>query len=111
MRAGQKRTRLEIQAQTEILDDYGDVDPDSNWSTVVDGEVWGHVKPMSGRELFEARQVVDDVTHQVTIWHWPGLTPKHRFKRAHSDSVLEIGSVIDPDERHAEMVCMCTERT
>ena len=105
MRAGQLRTRAEVQRIMEPRDKQGGIVP--SWETIA--HVWIKMVGLRGREYWSAQQVQSDVTHGVIMRYFAGLTSKHRLRLLHSQRVLNIQSVIDVDERHAEMQLMCVE--
>ena len=104
--------RVEIQAEQSTATDaadrnlYGEQGPD--WQTVA--TVWASVEPLSGRELWQAQQVVSEVTHRVRLRHnaYPGLTPKHRF-RVGGSRILGIAHCLNLEERNREWECLCAE--
>lgn len=98
------RERVEIQARTTAPDSYGQ--PIPTWATVA--TVWGKVEPLSGREAWQAQSVRPDVTHKVSVRYYAGLTPKHRF-RVDGTRVFSIEAVLDIEDRHRVMECMCKE--
>lgn len=100
---GEMRRLVEIQSRTMSRDGYGAAT--ATWAT--EDTVAAKVEPLSGREAWQAQQVRPDVTHQVTIRFWEGLTPKHRFR--FGTRVLNIASVIDLEERGRFQVCVCVE--
>ena len=65
--AGPLRHRVTVQrpAAPAARDAYGQ--PADAWDDV--DTVWAAIEPLAGRELFAARQVQADVTHQVTTRH------------------------------------------
>lgn len=103
MRAGKLRHRVEIQAVTEARDGHGGIT--RTWTTVVNR--WAAIEPLSGQERFSAQQVNPELTHQVRLRYWSGLTPKHRFK--HGSRYLSILSIVNVGERNIEQLCQCKE--
>ena len=63
MQAGPKRHRLEIQQDHPTRGPDGG--PISNWTTLA--TVWAEGGPLSGRELWQARQAQSDVTHVFKV--------------------------------------------
>lgn len=98
------RNRVTIQQPSASRGKLGGVK--EGWADV--GTVWAAVAPISGREFFAAQQVNSEVTHRVTIRYLPGVDAKMRV--IYGKRVLEIQSVIDPQERHVELQLMCVER-
>jgi len=105
MQSGKLRHRVDIQALTRA---YGtDGHPTDTWATSV--SVWAWVKPLSARELMEARSQESQVSHQVIMRYedCPTLTMAHRLK--YGDRVLNIGSLFSEGERDRQWVAMCIE--
>lgn len=100
---GLMRERVEVLSRSVSQDSYGG--SGQAWTPL--GEVWGKVEPLSGRELWQAQQVRPDVTHRVTIRHYPGLTPRHRLKLG--TRVFEVQSVLNLEERGRVTECLCVE--
>lgn len=98
------RDRVEIQSRAVNRGVYGEVSAPS-WTSVATR--WARVEPLSGREAWQAQQVRPDVTHKVTLRYYEGLGPRHRLKAG--SRVFNITSVIDTENRHREMVCVCVE--
>lgn len=105
MGAGDYRHLVTIQQPVETTDDLGQ--PVTTWSNVA--TVHAAVEPLEGRELFAAQAVRAETTTRVRIRYRSGITPKHRL--VYAGRVLNILSVIDPDERHREIVLLCSEVT
>lgn len=77
------------------------------WAT--EHAIWAEIKPLSGRELVEAQQVVADASHLVTIRYLSGVTPQKRILFGTRE--LYIESVQNTDERRRELVLTCVERS
>lgn len=101
---GKLRHRLEIQEGATSRNTYGEDTP--AWSTVATR--FASIEPLTGREAWLAKQVSPDVTHQVTMRHYDGLTPKHRLQ--FGTRLFEIESVRNVDELKRFVVCMCREQ-
>jgi len=106
MRAGKLRHRVEIQELGETRRPDGGVV--EGWTTVATR--WASVSPLSGRELFQAQVVDSDITHRVRMRHYTGLTTDHRLLH-NSTRVLNIGQILNLDERGIEDELMCKEPT
>lgn len=104
MKTGPMRHRVKIQQATETQTASGKVS--RAWTDC--GTVWAAVEPLTGREAVQAQQINPLLSHTVRIRYWDGLTTKYRF--VFSGRTLNIGGIIDPDERHREMRCLCTEQ-
>lgn len=70
--------------------------------------VWARVRPLSGREVFYARQVSSLATHEVTCRYRPGIKTTGRF--VFSGRALNITGVLDSDSRRIELTIGCTEQ-
>jgi SPP1 family predicted phage head-tail adaptor len=77
------------------------------WIDYLPNGVWAEIKPLTGRELWNALQVQPDVTHQVTIRYREGITSKMRIK--HGSRYLNILSAIDVEEKRTSLQIMCKE--
>lgn len=97
MQSGKMRWRLEIQAQADLK---------APWLT--EAVRWGSVEPLSGRELYAARQVQAEVTHRVRLRYYPAISSHKRFKVG--ERTFNITEVMNPDERKRETSCLCVEQ-
>lgn len=103
VRAGQLRHKITIQAIAATRDAAG-----GQATTYTDGDVvWGAIRPLNGRELFTARSVAADVTHEITIRRYEGLTPKMRF--SHDSRYFNIEHIRNIEERDRLMIVLCKE--
>lgn len=103
MKAGEMRNPLVIQEPINTQNDYGETI--QTWREFA--SVNGSVKPSSAREFWRASQQVADATHGVTIRYLPGVLPTMRI--LYGSRVLNIISVLDNEERHAELNLICKE--
>lgn len=76
------------------------------WATVA--TIRASIDPLSGREYFQAAQAQAETTHKLTIRWYEGLTTKHRI--LFGTRILEIQSVLVPEEKRQWMVLMCKEQ-
>jgi SPP1 family predicted phage head-tail adaptor len=104
VRAGQLRQRIDIQTVALTADGAGGAT--EAWSNFVTG-IYAHVEPLSGRELFQAQQVNDELTHKITARYYPGITSKMRVKYGARTFLIE--SIVDAEERHRSLELMCKE--
>lgn len=88
----------------------------SQWTTYAGdarNPVWACIKPLSGRELLWAREIVADVTHNVELRYLKGILPKHRILYQDlwggQTRVLNILAVLDDEERHRWLDLLCRE--
>ena len=77
MQAGRLRHRIEVQSAQRTQDPGGHGQEIMTWQT--DSIRSAEVKPLRGRALFEAQQVDNRITTEVTLRWFAGLTPQHRF--------------------------------
>lgn len=103
VRAGKLRHRLKIEKKTVTRDTFGE--EVITYTEVA--TVWGSVEPLSGSEYFAARQTQSSVSHRVRMRYIEGIDAEYRITLG--DRVFEIDSVINPQERNAELVLMVTE--
>jgi SPP1 family predicted phage head-tail adaptor len=101
---GAMRDRVKVQSRTTLTSELGEAVAD--WAT--DAVRWAKVEPISGGELWRARQVQAESTHTVTLRFYPGLTTRHRIVLG--SRVLEILNVIDRDGEGRFSECLCVER-
>ena len=107
MRAGPLRHRVEIQEATEAQDAHGQMI--ESWARLGDPR-WAQIRPMSGREIYDAETPRADVTHEITMRHHSAaLTPKHRIRRIRDGRVFTIVSAVNYDERNRRTVVMARE--
>lgn len=106
IRSGEMRHLVTIESSTYTQDVYGE--PTTGKFAPLD-QVHAKIEPLRGREAFEARQVVSDVTHKVTMRYYPGLKTTMQLK--HNDRTLRIEQIINPEERDIAHELLCVERT
>lgn len=105
MQIGKLRHRIVIEDLTEGRDAQGGID--RSYPTLT--TVWGNVRPLRGRELFNAQQVKDQVTHEITIRFQSVVTAVMRLQ--HRSRTFNILSVVDVDERLRQTTILAEERT
>lgn len=107
LQVNELRRRVQLQSNVPAATGYGQRQP--NWQTV--GTYWAQVRPLSGRELENARQIKAEVTHRITLrYQGPAapLNPTQRFLL--EGRVFNIVSVVNVDERNRQYDCLCTEQ-
>ena len=105
MEAGKLRHRLIIQRPpvVPVRDSTGaEVE---TWEPV--SAVWGRVEPLSGRELYAARQFNAEVSHRVTMRFAEGIIPTMRV--LFGSRAFDVHAVLNPDERNRELQLACSE--
>lgn len=103
MRAGRLRHEITIQEPTATQNAVGE--ETLSWSDYA--TVRASVEPMSGREYWNSKQVQSEITHEIRIRYYPGVTSEMRV--SWGNRVFEIESVINVNERNREMILMCKE--
>lgn len=78
-------------------------------STALNGyAVWAAVAPMTGHEYDEAQKLRAETTYKVTTRYFPNITTD--MKILHGLKVLDIVSILNIDERNAELQIVAKER-
>lgn len=87
-------------ASGQLVEDWVDV-----------ATVWASVEPLSGRELFQARQVQADVTHRVYVRYRDDVRANAaRWRLVHRGRTFAIVSAVDLVERERFLELLCVER-
>jgi SPP1 family predicted phage head-tail adaptor len=106
--AGKLRHRVSIQAPVRTPGDgQGGYAP--SWATIIGGDVWAEVVPLSGSEAFEAGAIFGHTTHRVTIRHKTGISGRHSILMG--SRRLYVRSVVNRDERDRTIDLICEEIT
>lgn len=106
MRAGSLKHRLIIQSKSSTGDGMGG----SVVSWTDEQAVWGAIWPLRGQDLFIARQMQSEVTHQIRIRYVSGITPEKRIRLSDSTTYFDILSPpIDTEYRHRELTIYARE--
>ena len=106
VRTGRQRHRLTIEKLTTETRDDGSA-PEM-WTAI--DEVWASVRPLRGRELFEAQQMKATADTTVELRHYAGLRPQiYRFTKDNRARILNIVHVANLDERDVAHECLCRE--
>ena len=103
MHAGQLTKQITIQVRT--LDQDASGQPTETWATFA--TVYARIAPLTGKDYLSAKQVVDDVTHDVDIRYRRGIKPKMRV--LYQDRIFEILSALDPKEAREWWYMKCKE--
>ncbi len=95
-------------------DDFGTVkEGETDWKTIA--TVWAGIKPLAGRELWNAQQVQADITTEVEVRYFPDLTDKMRFRHSATckcglgQKVFNILGVANIDQRNRRMIVSAKE--
>ena len=94
MRSGRLNRRVTIQRLTVTKDEYNaDIE---SWEDAA--TLWAHIEPLRGREYWQAKQVVGEVTGRITIRYLDGIDEKMRV--TYGDRTYNILAVINPEEKN-----------
>jgi SPP1 family predicted phage head-tail adaptor len=69
---------------------------------------WAKITALQGRELYKAQEVVQEVTHMITIPFLAGL--EENMTVSFDSRIFVIQAIQDPDERRVELRLLCVER-
>ena len=105
-RAGQLRHKLRLERH-QYPQNLASGEPQAAGPYTVE-VVLGSVEPLSGRELWVARQSQPDVSHRVRIRYRRDLAPGDVLE--HDGRKLRVLSVLDPAERHRMLELVCAEQ-
>lgn len=82
--------------------------PIQTWEPVFSGLI--AVRPLSARELYYAQSTRSETTHRIACRYRPEVKSEGRFRLA-SGRVFNLASVLNLEERNAELVCTAIEAT
>ena len=105
--AGKYKHRVTFERDVGVADASGQ--QVEQWQPVA--ELWSEVKPLSGRQLIAAQQLVSEVTHRITTRFTPNFSLSPRLRATLGTRHLHIHHVINIDENDREMEMLCTEIT
>jgi len=104
MRAGELRHQVTIQRNTATAqDNYGQVV--ESWSTIATR--WASIRPMTGDESEEGKQVKAKATHEIKMRYLVDITTKDRVKLG--TRIFNVYSIINTEEKNKETVLKCIE--
>jgi SPP1 family predicted phage head-tail adaptor len=103
MQAGKLDRFITIEQKSVVKDTFGaEV---VTWTPVIN--TWAEVRPISGREFLQAKQVQEEVTVQVRLRYTPGIKPAMRVTvQGH---IYDIVYVQESNLAGVELVLMCRE--
>lgn len=104
VQAGSLKHLVVIQEKTTTDRPSGGHDDD--WNEVDRRRV--NIRPLQGAELMEARQVVAQATHKVTMRYYAGLKST-TFRFVFGTRILDIKSVLNVEEANRVMIVTCEE--
>lgn len=103
MRAGQLNRTVTIRTVTLVPDGGGG---NTETPTDVTG-IPARVEPLDGRELVEAMKTGMQRPHRFTLRYRTGMTGATRI--IYALRTFDVKSVVDPEERHRELVILTEE--
>ena len=105
MRAGRLNQRVTIQQLAGSPPQDAGGAPTQDWADLV--TVFASVEPLRGREFIAAQGVNSEVTGQIRMRYYPGVTSAMRAKMG--TRIYEIIAVVNVDERNAELILYVKE--
>ncbi len=105
MNIGNLRTLVTIERRVVSRNDIGD--EIETWTRVAG--VYADVHPIRGREYLSLREMQSDITTRITTRYMAGIDTTMRFKVG--DAAYEIDSVVDIENKHVALECMCVAAT
>lgn len=108
MRASDLRHRVSIQKRTQTQDSYGA--QQAVWTDVL--QVWAHIEPLSGRELFAAQAAQSETTHTIIVRYNALLwkpTEAARMRAVYNGRIFNITASANEDERNRMLTLSAQE--
>jgi SPP1 family predicted phage head-tail adaptor len=103
---GEFNRPLNLERRTLTVDANGE--NVETWSVIT--RLWANVRPLSGREFFEAAQLKSDITHRVRIRYYGNITTKDRLDLDGRKMNIAAPIIREGEGREA-MTLMCVEVT
>ena len=103
MQGGTLRHHITFQSPINTNDGMGGVTV--SWED--EFNAWAEIDPPKGREYFAAGEKQTEITTRVRVRYRSGIVGSWRVK--FGTRIFDINSIIDPDERHRELILMCVE--
>ena len=101
---GRLRRRLTLEAASRTPDGGGGAA--ESWTAIA--QAWVDIRSKSGDETVHADARSGHVSHEITLRYRSGVVPAMRF--VSGTRRFDILAVIDIDERHRWLKCLCVER-
>ncbi|PHA00939.1 head-tail adaptor protein [Bacillus pseudomycoides] len=105
MTPGKKNKRIILQKRSTDYETDEEGNPLEPWQDVI--TIWAAVKPLKGREFWQAASVNAENTIRIEIRYRKDITNDMRI--LYDNRILEITNIIDVDEKHREIHLMCKE--
>lgn len=94
---------VSVQRQVSTRDAAGQVNDD--WNEIT--QWWAAIKPISGREYFNASGERAEVTHEIGMRYGVDVRPRDRV--VYGSRVFNVRSVLNIEERNRHLKLMCSE--
>lgn len=107
MNPGDLRHVITIQYPAEVQNDAGEMVDSWVDFPSIGAKRRAAVETLTGREYFAAQQTNAERTEKIRIRYEAGITPKMRI--LFESRILQINAILDNDNRHRELLLMCTE--
>jgi SPP1 family predicted phage head-tail adaptor len=104
---GQMRHRLTLEEPGPVVPD-GQGGSTPTWTTV--GTYWARVRPLSGRELFNARQTKATTTHEITMRAQVPVGPNSRLLFESTGRIFNVDESLRVDETNTYRRILATEQ-
>lgn len=106
--AGELRHRITIQSPSNIQNEYGEIEVNSDETWIDFATVRASITPISGKEFFAAETVNSEITHKIKIRYIKGIASNMRVK--FGDRYFDITSPpINFQEKNTELQLLCKE--
>lgn len=108
--AGSLRDRVAIQKQSTTQGPYGG--KVETWTKIKSRRC--RIQPINGTEYFSSQGERNHATVRIRFRYETGLLKTaYRLvdQRVSPNRIFDIESIIDPNNEHRELICMCRERT
>lgn len=103
MDIGKLKHRVTFQKLEQTKNEFGEML--GEWTDVC--TVWGQVGPVSGRQFFAAKQINNEISHNVYIRYRRDLLPNMRIK--YKERVFDILYMMNVNEDNTLMQIYCKE--
>ena len=108
LRAGQLSRRLRLQSRSASQDSFGG--QNLVWSDVA--TVWAEIRPITGRELENARRIASEVSHQILVRYQPLLADSKvvaGYRALYKGRIFNIHASMNEDERNTVLTLLASE--
>ena len=103
MQTGKMTQQVTLRTNAQVSDGGGGY---TQTPTDITG-IWAWVEPLQGNEQLQAMQTGMKRPHRITMRYRAGMAATQTL--LYGTRVFDIKSVIDPDEKHRELIVMADE--